>query len=225
MQEIRDHQQTVGVGKLPRLLPFMRVQLEERVEGQQLDTGAPVKRLAGNARKDLLHHAIGAAVAILEGLAKQEARGIDQAIIDAPGIHADAVQRSSELPGLAQPDQRFVPQTQHIPEAMPAQQHRPIGEAMRFLQVKRLPIEARQQHSPAAGPQINRREIACLHSPFPPLAWIGRRAAATPPSTLRILPVLLNARVGEAKKATASAISSGRMLTPSVVRLRYTSSS
>src|SRR3989442_7314773 len=50
-------------------------------------------------------------------------------------------------------------------------------------------------------------------------------AAGTPPSTLRILPVLLSARVGEAKKATASAISSGRILTPSVVRLRYTSSS
>src|SRR6267378_798772 len=49
-------------------------------------------------------------------------------------------------------------------------------------------------------------------------------AAATPPSTLRMLPVLLTDRVGEAKNATASAISSGRILTPSVVRLRYTSS-
>ena len=45
-------------------------------------------------------------------------------------------------------------------------------------------------------------------------------AAATPPSTLRMLPVLLPERAPEAKWATASAMSAGRMLTPSVVRLR-----
>src|SRR5260221_5095423 len=38
-------------------------------------------------------------------------------------------------------------------------------------------------------------------------------AAATPPSTLRMLPVLLVERVGEAKNATASAISSDRKST------------
>ena len=45
-------------------------------------------------------------------------------------------------------------------------------------------------------------------------------AAGTPPSTLSTLPVLLPERASEAKCMTASAMSSGRMFTPSVVRLR-----
>ena len=47
------------------------------------------------------------------------------------------------------------------------------------------------------------------------LARVGRRHA---PSTLSTLPVLLPDRRGEAKWRTASAMSSGRMLTPRVVR-------
>ena len=45
-------------------------------------------------------------------------------------------------------------------------------------------------------------------------------AAGTPPSTLSMLPVLFPDRAGEAKCSTAWAMSSGKMLTPSVVRLR-----
>ena len=45
-------------------------------------------------------------------------------------------------------------------------------------------------------------------------------AAGTPPSTLSRLPVLLPERAGEAKCSTAWAMSSGKMLTRSVVRWR-----
>jgi len=45
-------------------------------------------------------------------------------------------------------------------------------------------------------------------------------AAGTPPSTLSMFPVLLPDRAGEAKCRTAWAMSSGKMFTPSVVRLR-----
>ena len=49
-------------------------------------------------------------------------------------------------------------------------------------------------------------------------------AAGTPPSTLSRLPVVFDDRASEAKCSTAAAMSSGSMLTPSVVRARYVSS-
>ncbi len=173
--------------------------------------------------EDLLHHAIRTGVTILERQTEQEALSVYQAIINPPGIDTDAVQRSRELPCFAQSREGFVPQREDIPEAVPAQRHRPIGKAMDFLQTEISPVETCQHHASALGTKIDGCDIACRHG-FSPLCQRGY-AAATPPSTLRMLPVLLMERVGEAKNATASAISSGRMLTPSVVRLRYTSSS
>src|SRR5689334_4409046 len=98
-------------------------------------------------------------------------------------------------------------------------------------------IEARQHNAPAFGAQVYRRYVARSHAALPLASTASiastvansphslhtlhfrrvsvvlqrGKAAGTPPSTLRILPVLLLARVGEAKKATASAMSSGRM--------------
>ena len=72
----------------------MSVELEERIEWQTWMPVRCVEDLAGNAREDLLHHTIRAVVAILERLAEQEAVGIHQAVIDPPGIDADAVERS-----------------------------------------------------------------------------------------------------------------------------------
>ena len=46
------------------------------------------------------------------------------------------------------------------------------------------------------------------------------KASATPPSTLRMFPVLFPDRRGEAKKRIAAAMSAGSTLTFSVVRSR-----
>src|SRR5436189_148883 len=104
---------------------------------------------------------------------------------------------------------------------MPMQHPRSIGKAMHLFKAEHSPIEADEQHTSTTCTQVDCGHIACLHHLSPYRGY----AAATPPSTLRMLPVLLVERVGEAKNATASAMSSGRILTPSVVRLRYTSSS
>src|SRR6266566_8510379 len=207
--------------EFPRLHLLMNVELEERIERQQLDAGALVEHLTRNAREDLLHHTICALVAIVERLAEQATIGIHQAVIDPPGIDADAVERSGTLMCFTQSCQGIVPQTQDIPEAVPMHHHRSIGKAMHLFDAERSPIEADEQHTSTTGTQVDCGHIACLHHLSPYRGY----AAATPPSTLRILPVLLVERVGEAKNATASAISSVRILTPSVVRLRYTSSS
>ncbi len=144
----------------------MCIELEKCINRHELDARAPVQHLARNAREDLLHHAIGAVVAILERLAEQKTAGIHQAVIDSPRIDANAVQGSRELPRFAQPGEYLVPQAQHIPEAMAVQRHRAVRKAMYLFQAETLPIEARQDDAPALGAQIDRCNSACLHHAF-----------------------------------------------------------
>ena len=49
MQRIGNQQHPVGMVEFPRLYLLMSVELEERIERQQLDAGALVEHLAGNA--------------------------------------------------------------------------------------------------------------------------------------------------------------------------------
>ena len=81
-------------------------------------------------------------------------------------------------------------------------------------------------HTKGPHPQITPRHSEPIPTQ-PPLTFAGAAtnayrayAAGTPPSTLSMFPVLLPDRAGEAKCRTAWAMSSGKMFTPSVVRLR-----
>ncbi len=156
----------------------MCIELEKRINRHELDARAPVQHLARNACEDLLHHAIGAVVAILERLAEQKTAGVHQAIIDGPGIDADAIQGSRELPRFAQPGEGLIPQREDIPEAVPVQHHWLVGKAVHLFQAHLPAIEARQQHAPAAGTQIDCCNSACRHASSPFSARIRRRDAA-----------------------------------------------
>ncbi len=145
----------------------MRVELEERIERQKLDACALVQDVAGNACEDLLHHAVRAVIAIVVGLTEQKATGVHQAVIDRPGIDANAVQRSRHLARFAQPCEDFIPQTQNIPKAVPVQRHRSIGKPVCLFQAQASPIKARQHHTPALGSQIDCCHVACRHESYP----------------------------------------------------------
>src|SRR5215469_6711624 len=118
---------------------FVCIELEDGIERQKLNTCTCIEDVAWNMGEDLLHHAVCTVITILEGLTEQgsiirvsmlrtgvlnhalilNARLLYQAIIDAPGIDPNAVERPSDLPGFAQSGQHLIPQVQHIPEAMP----------------------------------------------------------------------------------------------------------
>src|ERR1700730_5736342 len=133
----------------------MCVKLEKGINRHELDTCAPVERFAGNAREDLLHHAIRAVVTVLVWVARHQALAIQKPVIDSPAINADAVERSRQLASFAQTNQRLAPQFGHIPEAVSVQQQWPVGETMYFLQIELLPIKARQHDAPALRAQID----------------------------------------------------------------------
>src|SRR5436305_3002424 len=126
------------MGQYPWLHLFVRIELEERIERLQLDACAPVQHIARNTGENLLHHPVRTGVAILEGLAEQEAVRIYQAVINPPGIDADAVQRSGHLAYFAQSGEDVIPQPQDISAAMPTQRHRLVRKAVDLFQVELL---------------------------------------------------------------------------------------
>src|SRR5256885_426403 len=128
MQQIGDEQQAMGLCQFTRLHALMCVELEDGIERQNLDTCACVEDLTGNACEYVLHHAIRAVVAILKGVPSRESVCVHQAVIDSPGIDADAVKRSSCLPGFPQSCEDLVPQREDVPKAVPAQHHRAVGK-------------------------------------------------------------------------------------------------
>ncbi len=94
-----------------------------------------------------------------------------------------------------------------------SQLHRLVGEPMHLLQGEPAAVEAAQHDAAALGPQVRCRQIQRrppAHRTYAP---------ATPPSTVRVHPVVRDERL-EAKKSTASATSSGRTLTFKAVRWR-----
>src|SRR5579875_1576505 len=109
-------------------------------------------------------------VAVLKRQAEQESTSVYQAIIDAPGINADAIQCTDQPARLAQSGERLVPERQDVPETVSTQHYRPVRKAIHLFQIEALPIEAPQHHTPALRTEINRRDIACRHGILPPFS-------------------------------------------------------
>ncbi len=146
-----------------RLQLLVGRQLIERIEWQELDAGARVDLLARDDRADLLHDTVDAVIPIAVWLTHEKPRAIHQPVIDGPGVHANAVELTGELPCAAQAHQRLFPQRQDVPDAVPADEHGTIGEAMDLLKRDVCAIEAGEDDTSALRTEIDRRQIARRH--------------------------------------------------------------
>ena len=91
MAEVRDHEQAAGAGG--KALPHVDGELEERVELQELDAGPLEDLRAGHRSEDALHRSVGPVVAVAHRVLDEASPGVEQAVIDAPGIDSDRRQR------------------------------------------------------------------------------------------------------------------------------------
>ena len=78
---------------------FHRQELVQRVELHELQAGVAEDLLAADDAEGLVHHAVGAAVAVVVGIAQQFVAPAQQAEVDAPGIDADAGDVVARLAG------------------------------------------------------------------------------------------------------------------------------
>ena len=87
----------------PWLLLDQRAQLIQRVKRQKLYAAAPVDIILTEPGDGLRHQAIRAAVAVGDGQANASAAAVQQDIIDAPGIYADAVDEDPAIADFFEP--------------------------------------------------------------------------------------------------------------------------
>ena len=155
-------------------------QLIQRIELHELYAGIAENLLARHRREQLLHHAVGARVAIMARRIEQQAVGAQQAVIDSPGIDADAVERQLALARCHRDAVLdLVPETQCVPVKRALHAHGSIGEAVQFFYGQLAGGEAAQQRAPAFGAQIDGEVVA--HGKRNSTAMWGSQSWLQPP--------------------------------------------
>ena len=135
-----------------RLLLNQRAQLIERVKRQKLNTAAAIDVVHAKLCDGVCHQPVGATVAIRDGQADAFAAAVEQNVVHAPGIDADAVDANAVIADVVQPgaDLRF--QGINIPGIKTVLFLQAVGETVHFAKRKYAPIAVPGgEHYAAAG--------------------------------------------------------------------------
>ena len=202
-------------------------------------TCSPVRRVQVRRRhlgEDPLRHAGGAAVAVVDGVAEQGAVGVEEPVVDGPGVDADAGEPAGVPGRRAQAVEDAAVQREDVPvqgrgagrAGPPADPHRGVREPVDLVQLDAL-LPRRPEHpadddAPAGRAEVDRREggvvpagtVRTTRTAGPATGGGGpgvarrhrRNAAATPESTGTCRPVVCT-RSGPVRAKTAAATCSG----------------
>ena len=148
-----------------------RGQLKNGVDLHRLHAGGAEEIAAAHRRTHRGRHTIRAGVAIMMGIAEQPVALIEQAVVDAPSIHADSggklVVKSIPLPEAVLD---FGPDAQHIPIEISAYAHAGIGETVRLVEREAISIPAAIHHPAARCAQVHGHEAHTrTHTALPEL--------------------------------------------------------
>ena len=131
-EQVAHHQQPVGLGQLRVSRARHRQQLEERVDGHELDSRRAVDLLARDGREGQLGHARRARVAVVDRVAEQPAARVEKAEVHAPGVDADRCHGAAGgRPAQARGD--VAEQAQKVPVERAGKGHRDVLEAVDVL--------------------------------------------------------------------------------------------
>jgi hypothetical protein len=154
--EVGQHQQPIRRRRQP--VADVGGELVDGVDRHELDAGAGEDRVAPEPGADVLHHAVGARVAVGDRLFEDPAAAVDQAIVHAPGVDADAgdwgAARRGRRAGRRHPVAEPLLETREIPSQVPGREPRSVGEAVHLLERERRPGRLADQ-----GPAAARAEI------------------------------------------------------------------
>ena len=167
MEDVGDHQEPIGRLEHGGVSLLEGEQLIERIDFHELqargreDLGARHDRLGGR------EHAVGAGVAVADGIGKQRAVAAQKREVDAPRIDAHGLhRRAMPVGGQPQPPDHLVPEPDEIPDQLPGEHHGPILEAMNLLELEKPAVERSRHHPSAGGPQVDCQCYGPRHAPL-----------------------------------------------------------
>ena len=141
----------------------MRVELEQRVERQELDAGHRVDLVGRQALEDRLHDAVGTAVTVVVGVLEQAAVLGDERVIATPGVDANAVEgcrgQALERPPHLQPQPEDVPlQTAALPYGV-------VWKPVQLPDVEQAVVQPPENGAAAFRAEIERQKLSAHSSP------------------------------------------------------------
>lgn len=197
---------------LPVRTPLLDSELVQSGERQKLQAVQREQLVGAHDAVDLVDDADGAAVSIRHRIGQQIAVGVEQAVVDPPGVDSDRLNLG--IPCGKQTDAVLHLRPKHldVPAQMAAALDHAVGEPVDQFEPDGLPFDKASHHPPARRAEVDRGDDPSRHRPY------RRKAAATPESTGTIRPVVWE-NSEEASTATALATCSGSTSRWSSVRL------
>ena len=126
-----------------------------------------------DAGKNLLRHAVGAAVAVAHRVAQQVALLVNQPEIHPPGVNTDALDAVALVDGHTDSPLHILKQRKEIPVNASAHAHLPVGKAVDGFQLEPSFGGVAGDYTPATTPEIY-GEIYFFHLVFFPNTYVSR---------------------------------------------------
>ena len=187
-------------------------ELEERVERLRLDAGGREQVFGAHLREGFRFGVGAARVAVADGVGDQVPRGVDEAVVDRPGVHPD---RGGVAEG-AEPVEDARPQAEDVPVQASAHGDGAVGEPGDLCEVDPVPVQAGGHDAPRGRPEVDRRHHSGAFTPARGSERLGgatgaghlRNPCGLPESTGMCTPVV-KPRSGPTSAYTASATVEG----------------
>ena len=138
--------------------PARGIELIERIEDEKLDAGDRIDLFARHALPDRLHDAVGPDVTVVIRLFDEIAALVEERVVAAPGIHADAVGpavRASIEPGLD-----LAPETPDVPVQRAVLADGGVRKAAQLVERQHAGAQAAAHHATAFRSEIDGEEMS-----------------------------------------------------------------
>ena len=118
-----------------------RAKLEHGVDRHELDSGPLVELPCGHALEHALHRLSATGVAVMHGVLDKPSLTVDEAKIDAPGVHRKRVDTACLAAGGAQPVEDLMKHAKDVPVERPTRVDGRVRKAVHFRESQAPPIE------------------------------------------------------------------------------------
>lgn len=156
--KFRHHQEPLRRLQLIGMLETLREELIDGVDGIALDTGAHIELFGGHDLIGRLQHARGAGIAVGNGIPHDAPFGIEQHVIDAPGIDPHACRlRPERFLARSQSGDDLVGERSDIPAVVPVNAALGVLETVDALGAELAILHPSEVDPSARRPDIHRR--------------------------------------------------------------------
>ena len=136
------------------MLALERDQLVERIERLTLDAAGVIEGAGLELLVDALGDALGALVAVCDGIAHEPALRVEQNEVDAPGVDADSRGDLARIPASLEARKNALPQHLDVPAVMPCAAQLLVVEAVELLEDHTPVLDVPEHVAPARRADI-----------------------------------------------------------------------